>query len=900
MTDRQLRIDIDVVTRKAQQALKDSEADAKKLGKSLDDTRTHADRVADAIEAMAAASQAEMKQAEAAASALGTALGPEMVTRLQQSGESTDQWAMKLNALGLSFKEIEADADRLAASIRKVDDARPAVDNLEASTQRAATSVRRVGTEADQSRSVLANMVGNSVQDMGQLAGVAGSAGVMIGQIGEYAADGNINLKSLTALAAPMLFLAGATALVSDHFSDIAATKAFHKEQVEGYTKALKGATSELAAIQSRLENAGKIEFRIWDDTVDVTAGLAEAGVTVAQFSQLVAGGKPKIDEWAAAMRAAGVDTDNVNGVVLVAEQQAKDFATAQEAAAASATFFGNANQFAGMTAQEIADRLKDQADRAEYVRSRLDAATAATDDSEESSSNYADALARVRQELVDARDALKDWYDQQLGAIDSNHSYLTAVAQAQKAVSQFNADLKDGKLKGDDLTLAVESTTQSMVSAAAAYATVSGEVEGTQGYIDAMNESLYNQASTLDPSSPVFRAVTGYIAELGKIPRNVTTRFEVDDRRIGAHASGGTDSQPFVAGENGPELVDPQGRSARVFMAGETSSIFRNVGRVQNVSHTSVSNAAPATPIAAAARVEQDAAVDLAKVEADAAAEQRRVWGLQYEFGEISREQYRTLLKGQVDDTRKYDTEQVSIRRELRALDREDEQQRRDEAKKAADEAADRQKAENERLRSALEERERIIEEYRARREALDAADAATAAVGEMIAANADLTATNKDRKATAEDKADARTKLDQAIERAAEALYRRADARANAAGFEDDSVEWSRMVRAALLTDVGNAPMLRDAVERILVGIPDMADGGVVRARPGGRIVRVAEAGRDEAIVPLDRAGVGGASTVNVTMYTSADPNASVAALQRFVRYNGPRALARMSRVS
>jgi hypothetical protein len=37
----------------------------------------------------------------------------------------------------------------------------------------------------------------------------------------------------------------------------------------------------------------------------------------------------------------------------------------------------------------------------------------------------------------------------------------------------------------------------------------------------------------------------------------------------------------------------------------------------------------------------------------------------------------------------------------------------------------------------------------------------------------------------------------------------------------------------------------------------IPSLAEGGVVRATPGGRLVRVAEAGQDEAVVPLSRAG-------------------------------------------
>ena len=41
--------------------------------------------------------------------------------------------------------------------------------------------------------------------------------------------------------------------------------------------------------------------------------------------------------------------------------------------------------------------------------------------------------------------------------------------------------------------------------------------------------------------------------------------------------------------------------------------------------------------------------------------------------------------------------------------------------------------------------------------------------------------------------------------------------------------------------------------------VKVPSMADGGIVPATPGGRIIRVAEAGQDEAVIPLGRAGIG-----------------------------------------
>jgi hypothetical protein len=49
--------------------------------------------------------------------------------------------------------------------------------------------------------------------------------------------------------------------------------------------------------------------------------------------------------------------------------------------------------------------------------------------------------------------------------------------------------------------------------------------------------------------------------------------------------------------------------------------------------------------------------------------------------------------------------------------------------------------------------------------------------------------------------------------------------------------------------------------------LAIPDMADGGIVKASPGGTLVRVAEAGRDEAILPLPSA-MQSPSIINITV--------------------------------
>ena len=67
--------------------------------------------------------------------------------------------------------------------------------------------------------------------------------------------------------------------------------------------------------------------------------------------------------------------------------------------------------------------------------------------------------------------------------------------------------------------------------------------------------------------------------------------------------------------------------------------------------------------------------------------------------------------------------------------------------------------------------------------------------------------------------------------------------------------------------------------------VKLPRLVEGGITT---GPTIAMIGEKG-PEAIIPLDRLGNMGGNTINITV-TSADPNAVVAALQRYVRMSGP----------
>jgi hypothetical protein len=68
----------------------------------------------------------------------------------------------------------------------------------------------------------------------------------------------------------------------------------------------------------------------------------------------------------------------------------------------------------------------------------------------------------------------------------------------------------------------------------------------------------------------------------------------------------------------------------------------------------------------------------------------------------------------------------------------------------------------------------------------------------------------------------------------------------------------------------------------------IPMLAEGGIVKASPGGTLALIGEGGKDEAVIPLDRMGSMGGNNITINVQ-GADPNAVVDALRTYMFRNG-----------
>ena len=321
MADERLRIKIEADAKRA-------EKDLKTLGKLADELTE--DELTILVDAKTEAAEAELKRMT---KLLDQAEDPaDIKVILPGIKTATD----KVEQLHKQVEKVDAetiDIDTTGARVRKLDD---------------------IGKSADVSKSVLANMVGNATQDLGVLGGVAGSAGVAIGQMGEYMADARASGEGLGSILKNFAKVAGPIALVSVGIgiATSALTKAKKEaeesaKRVEDFGTAIKDAADDAVGLaEALLQTGGALDRmedkasgpfgvlsdglesvmekaplvgRFFEDSMDVSDVLDRAGISMFDLAQEMENGADMSGQFAdrlrEAQRAGAITSDEVTAL---------------------------------------------------------------------------------------------------------------------------------------------------------------------------------------------------------------------------------------------------------------------------------------------------------------------------------------------------------------------------------------------------------------------------------------------------------------------------------------------------------------------------------------------------------------------------------------------------------
>lgn len=439
----------------------------------------------------------EAKKAADAADALGRALGPELAGRMDLGAAVTD-----FQRMDLTLEEITANADQLGAKLREIDAQDPG-GKLASNFGRTRGGFDKVVDGADQANSAVANMVGNATQDFGEMAGVAGSAGVAVGQLGEYFTDTAFKaaamgqgmgaaLASFTAAAGPIAAISVALALVGKVMEEMskgqAATKAFHTDQLERFTEATKEGGDALGDYNAKLEETGEVLAvtgqkagpawaRILPGLGDVTGGLGflgkfgeivenilpllnEAGISSERWVEVVTSKEPTkaMDAFREQVRASNLSAEEQADILIAARSAQEDYAK-------SVAGSEEANRFFASTVGSVNDllrRSKDPLDQyADKWRILFDDLADGKDDSQETAA----AIDFLSQKLNISKQAVIDLVNQHFDQVLQDQAKAAeenaqAVADAADALEEWGQTLQDQLIGIGDFGQAVADMT--------------------------------------------------------------------------------------------------------------------------------------------------------------------------------------------------------------------------------------------------------------------------------------------------------------------------------------------------------------------------------------------------------------------------------------------------------
>lgn len=520
LTDEQFELTL-VARDKASSKLDEVRRQLEQLERSGEDVEGSFREVETAGARMAQALQSEADSMIAEIDATATA-----VRAMQRALDGTDLDATEvvadLKRAGLTAAEVEADVDQLAAALKRTSDVR--VHAAKMGFNDVGQAVNRVGQEStragDASRGFLGGMVGDSAS---AVTGI-GPLGEAISQLTEGVAEGEVRFKQLATAGLAM----GAVALVFHQIGkakeQAAKVEAFNTEAAEAYTEALGEANTALEAVTNTLREAGKVELNLFGNTHDVTAELARFGLTVEQFSELVVGGRPKIQEWSTALEEAGFSAEDAGAVIAAASQQHEALIKAQEAAAATSAVFATVQD-------DLAANLEATARGAATAAGEALAMAAATAAAESAAEDLTAALEDEAAQLEENVERLNEQVEARRAAVDATYALREEQRQWNETLVEAGEQLDDLKEGTDEYQAVLDGTAlaaadlaDASVRVADEQATAAGRTLSATERIDAFNRSMLTSAASA--SGPLRQAILGYIGAMNEIPASKMTEI--------------------------------------------------------------------------------------------------------------------------------------------------------------------------------------------------------------------------------------------------------------------------------------------------------------------------------------------------------------------------------------
>lgn len=520
-----------------------------KVGKSLDKTGDSAEslvkQLTKGITSAAEDAESELKAMAQTSEKLAHALGPELA-------DKAGQIVAEFRKVGATFDDIEANVDDVAAAIKKLDAVEGTARRVVAPMDDLGTATHRVGTEADRSRSVMANFMGNAAQDIPGVAGSMGALNVAVGQFAEYATEGGIAMSGLIASMAPIAASVVLFQGISTYMGDISRKKAFNREQVEGWVQALRDGKTEIEHIRDIVDETGKLETPVFG-VEDLVPVFNRAGISAERYAEILKMSDDQLMDFVKTGIGANKTWGEQALLYEALQGAAHNYQDAVEDTAGALKFLGPTQEELNRIMAEHRELAEGVARSQAEVAHQYDAADAALLNLTDGVERYTAAMrggvvggselgvifgkvatdaGEAATQIDDLTDALNRNNETVLALANSELALETAWDNAETALNGVFEALKKGDVEAaDDAMRNLKQSYLGVAEAAGRNAVEAlgenaSESEKAKAKNDAMRGALEELGRTLAPGSPEYQALQGWIALLGKIPADKTTRI--------------------------------------------------------------------------------------------------------------------------------------------------------------------------------------------------------------------------------------------------------------------------------------------------------------------------------------------------------------------------------------